>query len=183
MIIPSCLRSTGAQANRWHHHYQHLAFMLYLISRLYMLLYICSIMNHRWHWNVVRTKKWHTRSSWVCHWCKQQCSTNNTNYNSIWTQVFLPSFPATFNKFQGLPSWWRRKLKVTFWLFRERKKCKPTFTGSIGKSTEHKHNSSQKRTALCILILKKYIERSLQIVYKLTISGFNAIKIFNPEQF
>ena len=34
-----------------------------------MLLCVCSVIDHRWHQNVVRTKKWHTRRSWVCHWC------------------------------------------------------------------------------------------------------------------
>ena len=34
-----------------------------------MLLFICSIIDHRWRQNVVRTKKWHTRRSRVCHWC------------------------------------------------------------------------------------------------------------------
>ena len=33
-------------------------------------------------------------------------------------------------------------VKVSFWLFRERKEYELTLTGSIAKSTEHKHNSS-----------------------------------------
>ena len=34
-----------------------------------MLPYVCSVIDHRWRQNVVRTKKWHTRHSRVCHWC------------------------------------------------------------------------------------------------------------------
>ena len=68
--------------------------------------------------------------------------TIQANYKSICTQVLLPPFPATFNKFQGFPFWWRHNVKVSFWLFRERKEYKLTLTGSIAKSTEHKHNSS-----------------------------------------
>lgn len=35
-----------------------------------ILLCICSVViDHRWCKNVVRTRKWLTRSSQVCHWC------------------------------------------------------------------------------------------------------------------
>ena len=34
-----------------------------------MLPCVCSVIDHRWRQNVVRTKKWHTRRSRVCHWC------------------------------------------------------------------------------------------------------------------
>ena len=33
------------------------------------LPYVCSVIDHRERQNVVRTKKWHTRRSRVCHWC------------------------------------------------------------------------------------------------------------------
>ena len=33
------------------------------------LVCVCSVIDHRGHQNVVRTKKWHTRRSRVCHWC------------------------------------------------------------------------------------------------------------------
>ena len=33
-----------------------------------MLPCICSVKDHRWRQNVVRTNKWHTRRSWACHW-------------------------------------------------------------------------------------------------------------------
>ena len=29
---------------------------------------VCSVRDHKWRQNVVRTKKWHTRRSRVCHW-------------------------------------------------------------------------------------------------------------------
>ena len=34
-----------------------------------VLMHVCSVKDHRWCQNVVRTKKWHTRCSQVCHWC------------------------------------------------------------------------------------------------------------------
>ena len=34
-----------------------------------MLPCVCPVIDHRWRQNVVRTKKWHTRRSRVCHWC------------------------------------------------------------------------------------------------------------------
>ena len=30
---------------------------------------VCSVIDHRGRQNAVRTKKWHTRRSRVCHWC------------------------------------------------------------------------------------------------------------------
>ena len=33
-----------------------------------MLPCVCSVIDHRWRQNVVRTKKWHRRRSRVCHW-------------------------------------------------------------------------------------------------------------------
>ena len=34
-----------------------------------MLPCICSVIDHRWRQNVVKTKKWHTSRRRVCHWC------------------------------------------------------------------------------------------------------------------
>ena len=28
---------------------------------------VCSVIDHRWHQSVVRTKKWYTKYNWVCH--------------------------------------------------------------------------------------------------------------------
>lgn len=39
----------------------------YHIKQLdYMLLWLCSVINHRGRQNMVRTKKWHTRRSQEC---------------------------------------------------------------------------------------------------------------------
>ena len=45
-----------------------------------MLLCICSVIDHRWRQNVVRTKKWHTRRSRVCHWCSYHILTSSVIY-------------------------------------------------------------------------------------------------------
>ena len=51
--------------------------ILYLDS---MLPCVCSVIDHRWRQNVVRTKKWHTRSSRVCHWCSYHIFTSSVIY-------------------------------------------------------------------------------------------------------
>ena len=45
-----------------------------------MLPCVCSVIDHRWHQNVVRTKKWHTRRSRVCHWCSYHILTSSVIY-------------------------------------------------------------------------------------------------------
>ena len=45
-----------------------------------MLPCVCSVIDHRWRWNVVRTKKWHTRRSRVCHWCSYHILTSSVIY-------------------------------------------------------------------------------------------------------
>ena len=45
-----------------------------------MLPCICSVIDHRWRQNVVRTKKWHTRRSRVCHWCSYHVLTSSVIY-------------------------------------------------------------------------------------------------------
>ena len=37
---------------------------------------VCSVTDRRWRQNVVRTRKWHTRCSWVCHWCSYHILTS-----------------------------------------------------------------------------------------------------------
>ena len=44
-----------------------------------------SIIDHRWRQNVVRTKKWHTRHSRVCHWCSYHILTSFVIYR--WTDA------------------------------------------------------------------------------------------------
>ena len=41
---------------------------------------VCSVIDHRWRQNVVRTKKWHTRRSRVCHWCSYHILTSSVIY-------------------------------------------------------------------------------------------------------
>ena len=48
--------------------------------------------NHRWRKNVVRTKKWHTRRSRVCHWCSYRILTSSVIY-------YWVSRTATWNLF------------------------------------------------------------------------------------
>ena len=46
-----------------------------------MLPCVCSVIDHRWRQNVVRTKKWHTRGdSRVCHWCSFHILTSSVIY-------------------------------------------------------------------------------------------------------
>ena len=45
-----------------------------------MLPCVCSVIDHRWRQNVVRTKKWHTWSSRVCHWCSYHISAPSVIY-------------------------------------------------------------------------------------------------------
>ena len=42
-----------------------------------MLPCVCSVIDHRWCQNVVRTKKWNTRRSRVCHWCSYHILTSS----------------------------------------------------------------------------------------------------------
>ena len=48
-----------------------------------MLPCVCSVIDHRWRQNVVRTKKWHTRRSRVCHWCSYHILTSSVIYYGI----------------------------------------------------------------------------------------------------
>ena len=45
-----------------------------------MLPCVCSVLDHRWRQNVVSTKKWHTRRSWVCHWSSYHILTSSVIY-------------------------------------------------------------------------------------------------------
>ena len=45
-----------------------------------MLPCVCSVIDHRWRQNVVRTKKWQTRRSRVCHWCSYHILTSSVIY-------------------------------------------------------------------------------------------------------
>ena len=45
-----------------------------------MLPCVCSVIDHRWRQNVVRTKKWHTRRSRLCHWCFYHILTSSVIY-------------------------------------------------------------------------------------------------------
>ena len=45
-----------------------------------MLPCVCSVIDHRWRQNVVRTIKWHARRSRVCHWCSYHILTSSVIY-------------------------------------------------------------------------------------------------------
>ena len=54
-----------------------------------MLPCVCSVIDHRWRQNAVKTKKWHTSRKQVCHWCFYHIShplwsiTEQSNMESI----------------------------------------------------------------------------------------------------
>ena len=59
-----------------------------------MLPCVCSVIDHRWRQNVVRTKKWHTTRSRVCHWCSYHILTSSVIYywirrTATWNLVVL----------------------------------------------------------------------------------------------
>ena len=59
-----------------------------------MLPCVCSVIDHRWRQNVVRTKKWHTRRSQVCHWCSYHILTSSVIYYWIyyWSLFYFKIF-------------------------------------------------------------------------------------------
>ena len=46
---------------------------------------VCSVIDHRWRQNVVRTKKWQTSRRRVCHWCSYHILTSSMIY--YWTDA------------------------------------------------------------------------------------------------
>ena len=48
-----------------------------------MLPCICSVIDHRWRQNVVKTKKWHKSHRWVCQWCFYHILTSSVIF--YWT--------------------------------------------------------------------------------------------------
>ena len=50
-----------------------------------MLPCVYSVIHHRGCQNVVRTKKWHTRRGWVCHWCSYHILASSVIY--YWTEA------------------------------------------------------------------------------------------------
>lgn len=48
-----------------------------------MLPCVCSVIDHRWRQNVVKTKKWHTSRRRVCHCCFYHILTSSVIY--YWT--------------------------------------------------------------------------------------------------
>ena len=59
-----------------------------------MLPCVCSVIDHRWRQNVVRTKKWYTRRSRVCHWCSYHILTSSVIYywirrTATWNLIVL----------------------------------------------------------------------------------------------
>ena len=63
-----------------------------------MLLCVCSVIDHRWHQNVIRTKKWHTRHSRVCHWCSYHILMSSVIY--YWTDAWQHRI-YLLNRFYG----------------------------------------------------------------------------------
>ena len=90
-----------------------------------MLPCICSVIDHRWRQNVVRTKKWHTRHSRVCHRCSYHILTSSVIYywircTATWNLFVLyhneniskdfnitqkPAFCPAFARIKAIWSW------------------------------------------------------------------------------
>ena len=86
-----------------------------------MLSCVCSVIDHRWRQNVVRTKKWHTRRSRVCHWCSYHILTSSVIYywirrtatwnlfvlynNKIFQHNAKPAFCPAFARKKAIWSW------------------------------------------------------------------------------
>ena len=74
-----------------------------------MLPCVCSVIDHRWRQNVVRTNKWHTRRSRVCHWCSYHILTSSVIYHWIrrtatWNLFVLYNNEKPF-LFQNISTW------------------------------------------------------------------------------
>ena len=63
-----------------------------------MLPCVCSVIDHRWRQNVVRTNNWHTRRSRVCHWCSYHILTSSVIYYWIRRTVTWNLFVLYNNK-------------------------------------------------------------------------------------
>ena len=66
-----------------------------------MLPCVCSVIDHSWRQNVVRTKKWHTRRSRVCHWCSYHILTSSVIYywirrTATWNLFVLYNFISKY---------------------------------------------------------------------------------------
>ena len=73
----------------WCHHSNFFPYILtlYYIKQIDSKLpCVCSVIDHRGGQNVKRTKKWHTRHSWVCHWCSYHILTSSVIY--YWTDTW-----------------------------------------------------------------------------------------------
>ena len=111
-----------------------------------MLPCVCSVIDHRWRQNVVRTKKWHTRRSRVCHWCSYHILTssviyywirrtatwnlfvlyNNENISKDFNIMQKPAFCPAFARKKAIWSWRiydLSKMKQFHWLLCEAKNC------------------------------------------------------------
>ena len=74
-----------------------------------MLPCVCSVIDHRWRQNVVRTNTWHTRRSRVCHWCSYHILTSSVIYfwirrTATWNLFVLYNNEKPF-LFQNILRW------------------------------------------------------------------------------
>ena len=92
----------------------------------------CLVIDHGWHQNVVKTKKWHTRRSRVCGWCSYHILTSSLIY--YWTDArqhkiylfyiitkslfFISKYISAWRESRPLPRLcplWRRRKKKDIW--------------------------------------------------------------------
>ena len=75
-----------------------------------MLPCVCSVTDHRWRQNVVRTKKWHTRRRRVCHWCSYHILTSSVIYYWIRHTATWNLFVLYNNEiYKSWRKWWKIK--------------------------------------------------------------------------
>ena len=79
-----------------------------------MLPCVCSVIDHRWRQNVVRTKKWHTRRSRVCHWCSYHILTSSVIYYWIRRTAIWNRFVSYNNEKPFLFQIFQRNAKAGF---------------------------------------------------------------------
>ena len=56
----------------------------------------CSVVDHRWHKNIIRTKHCYSKDSQVCHWCSSHILTASEIFS--WTDVQQHGFFLFYKK-------------------------------------------------------------------------------------
>ena len=91
-----------------------------------MLPCVCSVIDHRWRQNVVRTKKWHTRRSRVCPLCLflSLCLFFfSKSFNIARKPSFCPAFAPPLHEKKPFDVIYLFKMKQFHWLLCVAKNC------------------------------------------------------------